>query len=137
LNGLVRSVYTQSDGLEVTNWIVGNQELACLPVSLFTGRPTDEYLETIEDTKLLEIPYAIVEVGSKRFTYLSELVRLMLQDYIVLYEEQNRLFRLPNCSDKLNRFSHSNPGLYRKCPASVVASYLGISKTSMNRLRIA
>ena len=133
-SGLVRGYYTQPDGTETTGWLAEAGELVCTPAGLFTGATCDDCLATIQDSHLVEIPYNVLQNECAQFGYFCRLVRSLLQHALVKQDERLRLLRISNAQERLNRFANSSPDLYMSTPACVLASYLGISKASMNRM---
>jgi hypothetical protein len=58
-----------------------------------------------------------------------------MERYILGYEERSRALRIGTAQEQLDAFQSRYPELYNNVPLQMVASYLGMSKTTLLRLR--
>ncbi len=135
VDGLVRGTYTLANGEEITNWIVDKGEIASIPASLFTGQPSQDALQALEDTLLIEIRYDLISKQLDIFPYLAKIQLGVMQGYILRYDQRCKLLRLAEAKQRLAEFEILYPQLSAKTPLYIVASYLGVSITTLNRLR--
>lgn len=135
VSGIVRSTYLRPDGEEVTHWLLGSGEIASIPTSLFTGSISHDDLRAVTDALVIKIPYDILSQNFERFSYLNKIRVAVMQRYILSYEERSRALRMGTSQEQLDVFIAHYPEIYYATPLQIVASFLGISKTTLVRLR--
>jgi CRP-like cAMP-binding protein len=135
VNGIVRSTYLLPNGEEITNWLVGAGEVASIPTSLFTGSISQDDLQAVTEVLVIKIPYGQLSQNFERFPYLNKIRVAVMERYILGYEERSRALRIGTAQEQLDAFQSRYPELYNNVPLQMVASYLGMSKTTLLRLR--
>ncbi len=132
--GMTRS-YWVVDGEEITTSFSTEGALVFSMDELYYGRPSEEYVEAIEDLRAYAVP-------------LPELHRLLCADIhlatwfrIIHQEEYRRLHRshkerltLP-AAERYEAFRQQFPDVCRRANLSYIASYLGINPSTLSRLR--
>ncbi len=134
LKGMLR-VYYVVDGEEKNIFFIGeNSTFACYE-SIILNRPTNQYVDAIEDTILLQIPHDAINALERSNINMSntvnewlkaELVELITRiEHQVLWSvEQHYLYLL-----------EEKPELLARIPQKHLASYLGITPESLSRIR--
>jgi CRP-like cAMP-binding protein len=135
VKGLLRTYRTRDDGAEYNmrfalenNWILD-------PESYRNQTPSKYNLEALEDTEVLLWSQESMEeifAALPAFRSYSEKLRANSLD-----ASQNRI--LMNISytaeEKYQEFITSFPDLFRRIPLHMVASYLGVSRETLSRIR--
>ncbi len=135
LRGLLRVYRVSKDGTESVMWFAAESQWAIDPESYTTETPSHCYIEALEDTALLlwtketmnELFAAILP-----FRQLSDRVR---------EESHNRsLQRIyinisHTAEEKYDAFVADNPTVFRRVPLHMVASYLGVTRETLSRIR--
>ena len=134
-SGTVRSTYLLPDGEEVTNWLVGTGEIATIPISLFTGALSDDDLQAVTDAVVIKIPYQLLNQNFEQMPYLNRIRVAVMEQYILRYDERCRFLRMRPAQAQLDTFQMLYREIFNTVPLQMVASYLGISKTTLARLR--
>ena len=133
--GCLRLYRVSKDGTEhilkfgIENWWISDYE------SYNTGRPSKSNIDALEDSELILIK-------KEDFDFVSEAIP-NLQKFIKRLEEksfdvsQNRI--LSNISEtaeeKYENFIRSCPEINRRVPLHMIASFLGVSRETLSRVR--
>jgi len=134
LKGCIRK-YCLKDGEQITIQIITENQFAVEFISFITGNKSINTLETLEDCELLGIKkedleklYFIVPKMNVFIRKALENVLIttgsLLNDFIMLSPEERYIKLIENNSEILNRI-----------PQHIIASNLGISATSLSRIR--
>jgi CRP/FNR family transcriptional regulator, anaerobic regulatory protein len=132
-SGLIRLYYLK-EGREVCSGLICEGGMVVAVKSFFNREKSDEFIETIEDTRVEFITYDELERLYKDFPEFNIVGRKLITEYYVMSEERNFLLRKQTASGKYQffqkRFGHLTSGVPRKD----IASYLGINLETLSRL---
>lgn len=134
LKGVVRG-YLLDHGKEITTWINEENELVGSIRSLGLDLPSEEYIEAIEDARLVGIPYANIEYMYQQFPEANVIGRKILEESYRDAEERAYICRIPSAEMKYMRFLETNGDLLNRIPLKYVASYLGMTLETLSRIR--
>ncbi|RAV29068.1 Crp/Fnr family transcriptional regulator [Sinomicrobium soli] len=134
-SGLVRTYVYDFEGNEITTAFAGDWEVVIEVASLFQRIPTREYIQCLSDARLWKISFerfqelfheipAFREWG--RSWMAAELSRSKLR--------ATGMITLP-ASERYLRLLEEKPRLLQQAPLKHIASYLGITDTSLSRIR--
>ncbi|MVN20332.1 Crp/Fnr family transcriptional regulator [Mucilaginibacter arboris] len=135
VKGCVKRYYIDPNGDEVIlqfaveDWWVSDM------VSFTEQVPSHLYIETIEETELLQITYPNKELLFKQVPQLERVFRLLVQRaYSVL---ENRFFTglTASAEERYLNFIKKYPILPQRVPQYQIASYLGITPEALSRIR--
>ena len=134
-NGLLRTYFMRDNGAESIMRFAPEKYWAIDAQSYNNQSPSGYYIEALEDTDVLmwsrESMNELFAV-SPAFRSYSEKVKEN-----TLYESQHRV--LINISatteEKYQEFIASFPDVFRRVPLHMVASYLGVSRETLSRIR--
>lgn len=132
-SGLIRIYYLKGDR-EICSGLLAEGGIALSVKSFFKRERSDEFIETIEDTKVQFITYEELEHLYRDFPEYNIVGRKLITEYYVMSEERNFLLRRQSAQEKYeffqNRFGHLTSRVARKD----IASYLGINLETLSRL---
>jgi CRP-like cAMP-binding protein len=135
IKGCIKTYFIDKDGFEVIltfsteNWWISDV------ASFQDQKPSKMFIETIEDSELLELtPQSQIELLEKH-PALEKMFRLMLQRHLSAYQE--RLFGniALTAEERYDNFLKKYPALPQRIPQHLIASYLGVSAEFLSRLR--
>jgi CRP-like cAMP-binding protein len=132
--GVLRS-FIKYGNKEITIWINPENEITTSIRSMSNQRPSDEYIQALEDCELVAIPFAALQEFYDRFPEMNRMGRLLLEAYYADSEERVYICRIPNAQSRYQHFIESRPELVNRIPLKHVASYLGITLETLSRLR--
>lgn len=135
IKGCIKVYYLDEDGNEVIllfaveDWWVSD-------IASFTDRkPSNLFIETIEDCELLVVRYEDKELLYQKVPRLERMFRLMIQRaYVVL---QNRFFATLSqpAEERYLDFLKRYPTIPQRVPQHQIAAYLGISPEFLSKIR--
>jgi len=132
--GIIRAYYYQ-DGKDITTWFCMEDE-PCVSLSSFISqRPSHEYIELLEDSTLFLVHYDALQDLYKRFPQLNLIGRLVTEKYFL--DLANRTLSLQHSSskDRYLRLLNNRPEIIQRAPLTHIASYLGMTKENLSRIR--
>lgn len=133
LKGAVRSYYLK-DGTEVNTWFAFENDIVG---SLCTYRelPSHETVELLEDSVFIAINLSTLRPLTQTHIAVSNFVRAIIEEHTLFLE--NRLYFLQHVS-AAERYAHLlayEPEVLHRVPLTYIASYLGVSRETLSRLR--
>jgi CRP-like cAMP-binding protein len=135
VKGLLRNYHTKDDGTEYIMRFAPENTWTMDPESYDNKTPSKYRIEALEDTEVIMWSQGSLEEmikGIPSFRAYSDKVKASSH-----YASQNRV--LMNISytaeEKYQEFITSFPDIFRRVPLHMVASYLGISRETLIRVR--
>lgn len=133
--GCLRSYVIDAKGKEhivlfapETWWVADN-------VSLTSGRPSDYFIDAIEDSDLLLIDSPSHEAVVEKVPGYASGHRKGLQRRTAAQNERIVSSISASAHDRYLRFLETYPSLATRVPQSMVASYLGVTPETVSRIR--
>ncbi|MBS1509560.1 MAG: Crp/Fnr family transcriptional regulator [Bacteroidetes bacterium] len=135
LQGLLRSYYPNSDGQETTGWFMKEGDVIVSVKSFFHQVPAHENIEAMEDSILFYVTYSELQNAYIQYPEFNVTGRILTEKYYVLSEERLASIRNEKAKDRYHFLLCNYPELLLRIPASYIASYLGIDKATLSRLK--
>ena len=115
--------------LGIENWWMGDRESwAMLTPSRFT-------IDAWEDTKILTISHADVLKVSQQFPALMEMMRKMDEQNTIATQKRITSTISHTSQRRYTDFTLEYPDFIKRFPQHVIASYIGITKDTLSRVR--
>jgi CRP/FNR family transcriptional regulator, anaerobic regulatory protein len=134
VSGLVIAYYPQDES-EVTSWLLDDESFVCSVASFINRQPSFENIRLLEDTILLSIGYEDLQRLYQEFPSLNYWGRLLVEYSLLRQEQRIRMLKIKNAPERYRFFCHHYPLISQRAPNKYIASYLGISKFTLSRLR--
>lgn len=133
--GLFR-IYRLNEGNDVTVDFMGETEFFTDYESLMMDKECQCYLETIEKTRLLYLPYDKLLEAYNNSHMLERLGRLMVERALMtmISRSNDKLANLRS-EQKYANFEAQNKEFINRIPLKHLASFLGIAPESLSRIR--
>lgn len=133
--GLIRSYVKDHNGKEITTNFYSERDLVIEVSSLFQGLPTEEYFQALTDCILWEIKYEDFQEAFMKIPSFAEWGRSWMAN--TLSRQKLRMIRMITvpASIRYRELLRSNPDIMQNSPLKHIASYLGITDTSLSRIR--
>ncbi len=132
--GLTRSFYYQ-DGKDITTYFASENN-PCLSVySFISQQPSQESIEVLEDSRIWSITYNELQELYKTYPSLNLLGRLLTEDYYMKLEEHTRALKHKNSKDRYWEYAEQHLDIIQRAPLTHIASFLGMSKENLSRIR--
>lgn len=132
--GLVRIYYVKEEK-EITNWFIQENMMFAATYSILTGQPNYSSYETLEETHVLKIKYAVLESFYTRYHSLEHMGRKLIQAYYGAFMKKTFDVLFLSAEERYHLFVKGHADLLNRVPLRYVASYLGITQETLSRLR--
>jgi CRP-like cAMP-binding protein len=133
--GIMRSYIYDVDGNEVTTAFYSKKMHTSDLLSFFKRTPSKEYIQALTDCETWYITYQDMQESFHTIPEFREFGRLnIINQYGIL--KQRMLSMLQETAElRYVNLINSNPEVIQNVPLKYIASYLGITDTSLSRIR--
>ncbi|RYE26242.1 MAG: Crp/Fnr family transcriptional regulator, partial [Sphingobacteriaceae bacterium] len=133
--GLIRSYVHDFNGNDITTEFTGNNEIAIDVVSLFHQIPSVEYFQALTDCTCYEISLDKFQVLYHAIKGFSEWGRAWMSKSLFDLKQRTISMITDSASDRYQKLQQQHPQILQQAPLKFIASYLGITDTSLSRIR--
>ncbi|TJZ59948.1 Crp/Fnr family transcriptional regulator [Sphingobacterium olei] len=134
VKGLMRG-FIRDEGVEITTWINEENNVVGSIRNLGLDVDTEEYIQALEDTLLIAISRTCLDELYDRYPETNIIGRKTLEMYYREAEERAYLCRLPSAEKRYKRLAQTRKGLIDRVRLKYLASYLGMKKETLCRIR--
>lgn len=132
-SGILRGFYIE-DEKEVTNWFAKENQFFYSPKGYLTKQPTEEAIETLEDSIILSLSFENLDYLYSHFPETSTISRILTEHYLHLFDRKIRLLRIQNAEKRVKKFIELYPKEFHQLPYKYVASFLGLAPETFSRI---
>ncbi len=134
-SGLIRSFVYDYEGNEITTGFVCNGELVIEVASIFHRIPTNEYIQCLTDCVLWKINFDAFQNLFETIPALPEWGRAWMAYQLFLMKKRAMEMISLSASDRYKQLLEEKPQILQQAPLKHIATYLGITDTSLSRIR--
>lgn len=135
VKGAARIYYLNQEGKETNTWFLFENELLISVYSFYTNNPSFEYLETLEDSRLIAVKKEKLDEMYLKYMEFNFSGRKLTEFYHMRNEMQANDLRLYSAKERYEHLIQRNPQLLQRVSLGHIASYLGISAETLSRIR--
>lgn len=135
ISGAVRSYYLDSYGKDTTSWLLFEGDLAISVYSFFSQKRSFEVLETLEDSSLLILNYDKLMELYQTFPEFNYIGRVLTEKYYIKGEEKANELRVFSATERYRHLLKKYPNIVARIPLGIISSYLGITQSTLSRIR--
>ncbi|WP_297516943.1 Crp/Fnr family transcriptional regulator [Flavobacterium sp.] len=134
-SGLVRSFYVNDNIVEhilhfaCEGWWISDM------YSLFSGKPGDLFIETLEDTDVIVLPKAQQELLYQKLPQLERYFRFLAENSLVSHQERLRDNMSRSAEERFEKFCKRYPALIQRVPQKQIASYIGVTPEFFSKMK--
>lgn len=132
-NGCLR-VFWEREYDEITGWFAFEDEFFCELSSYLPNQPSKFGVQALENTTIYYLEKSQMEKMYKEYPIWQELVRKFWEQ-VILHLVHNILSFQAETAEKRYERALQHPKLMQRVPLKYLSSYLGITPTSLSRLR--
>jgi CRP-like cAMP-binding protein len=132
--GLVRFFYTTFEGEEFNQTFKKEYDIMLSFTSILLGEPSNFSIQAIEDTNIYVADYKDFERFYLKGVAWQELGRKIAEINFIIKTKKEEQFLLYNAQQRYENFSQDFPDLLKRLPQLHLASYLGVSPETLNRI---
>jgi CRP-like cAMP-binding protein len=134
-SGLLRAFYIDNNGDEISVNFFRENRYATHYSAFITQTPSKYYFQCLEPTVLVTISYKHIQEGYERFPIFERYGRLVAEAVLKIQQKRIEGFLFDNAETRYLDFIKENPDLFNRVSLSYLASYLGIERQSLTRIR--
>lgn len=136
VKGVLRG-YIKEEGREITTWINEENEMVgpIRNLGLDFHIPTPEYLQALEDSELILMPYNVIEYVYSHFPESNIIGRMLMESNYRDAEQRAFICRIPAAEKRYRHFVATQGRLLSRIPLKYIASYLNMTLETMSRIR--
>ena len=135
LKGCIRSYYLDKEGVEtilsfaVEEWWVSD-------LSSFSERkPSNLFIETVEDSELLSIDYANKSLLFEKVPAFERMFRLLVQRSLSVLQQRFYAAVSQTAEERYLHFLEKYPQIAQRVPQHQIARYIGVSPEFLSKVR--
>lgn len=127
--------YFVKDGQQITIYITTENSFIGAFDSFITGTPSKETIETLEPAELFVLKKKDLDRLYKEIPLMNEFVRKTLEQTLIQFQQALTSFILDNPEERYIKLLSQNPEILQRVPQHMLATYLGVTATSLSRIR--
>lgn len=133
--GLIRSYLYDYEGNEITTDFKSNKEVSIEVASIFQRIPTEEYIQCLTDCVLWKITFDDFQELYHQIPAMREWGRAWMSFELYLSKKRaTEMITLP-ATQRYLQLMEEKPLVIQQAALKYIASYLGITDTSLSRIR--
>jgi len=133
--GLIRSFVYDYDGQDITTGFIGRNEIAIDVVSLFQQVPTLESFQALGDCTCYSIDLETFQCLYHSIKGLNEWGRSWMANSLFELKQRTVSMITDSARDRYLQLQAQHPEILLQAPLKHIASYLGITDSSLSRIR--
>lgn len=133
-SGLLRCYYLKDDA-EVCSWFMKEGDVIISVESFFSQRESYENIQAIEDCELWCIEYNQLQYIYRHFPEFNFIGRVLTERYYVQSEQRLYAMRMMRAQERYDYLLAHHPEIILRVPTQDIASYLGIRRETLTRLK--
>lgn len=134
-SGLVRTYLFDFDGNEITTDFISENEIANEVASLFQRVPTKEYMQALADVVAWKINFDTFQELYLSIPALTEWGRAWMTMQLVRSKKRATEMITDSAASRYAMLMKEKPQILQQAPLKHIASYLGVTDTSLSRIR--
>lgn len=133
LQGMVRGVYIDKEGEEITKCFSKEGEWCCF-YNMLKDSPSEYWIEALEDCQVAEIAVEQLRNVLNASQQLRTLYEKIYNNAFVLSDEKGVLFQRMQAKERYLYFVYKYPDIAERVKQEYIASYIGITPSSYSIL---
>ena len=127
-------LYYITDGIEVSVWFAFKHTSAIEIHSFISQKPSEYFLQAIEDSEILFLPKTEINKLYTTHPKMQEMMRKFWEDVILNLIERFTALQRDSAEERYYDLL-SKPDYLQTIPQKYLASFIGITPTSLSRIR--
>ncbi|MGY3055535.1 CRP-like cAMP-binding protein [Pedobacter sp. UYEF25] len=133
--GFLRAYFIDENGKTCTSWFMGKGDMMVSVYSFFTQKPSNEFIEVLQDCVLQSITWHELNAYYADFEIGNLLGRIVIQKYYIMSEERAIFLRTHTPEMRYNLLLETNPDIEQLTTLTNIASHIDVSRETLSRLR--
>ncbi|WPU96938.1 Crp/Fnr family transcriptional regulator [Mucilaginibacter sabulilitoris] len=134
-NGCLRSYRIGFDGSEHILSFSSNNHWISDQVSLATGEPSTDYIDALEDSDIIQVSVDNFKNLLRDIPNFDALRNKIITDDSGRTQDRIYMMISQQAEERYRHFVRLYPHLYHRIPLFMIASYLGVTRETLTRIR--
>ena len=134
-DGLVRTFLYDYEGNEITTGFSGKNEVVIEVASIFQRIPSQEYIQCLTDSVLWKLDYDVFQELFHQIPAFREWGRAWMAFELYLSKKRATEMITEPAKSRYLHLMKDKPQIIQQAPLKFIASYLGVTDTSLSRIR--
>lgn len=133
--GIIRICYYNHNGDEITKYFISENNFVVDINSYMQHIPSSEYVQAVTDCRYIVLSREAMKELSMTIIGWDDIINKIIARGLI--EKVNRISTMmgEDATERYQRFLERFPGLANRIPLNYLASYLGITPSSLSRIR--
>lgn len=133
--GLLRKYYVNEKGSEIITGFINENGYATDYPSFLQQKPSKYYIQCLEPSVVVKMPYIKIQEAYQKHKDSEMYGRLVAERVLTRETDRVESFLFENAEERYLNFISANKDLMNRISLSHLASYLGIERQSLTRIR--
>ena len=134
-NGLFRSYVMDFNGNEITTNFFGSNQILIEVASLFLRIPSKENIQALSDGSVWKIDFNTFQELFNSIAGFTEWGRTWMSNQLFISKQRSIHMLTQSATERYLALIDEQPQIIKQVPLKYIASYLGITDTSLSRIR--
>jgi CRP-like cAMP-binding protein len=134
-DGFMRAFTYDTQGNEITTYFYPKDRVVFEIASFFLHIPSTEYIQAITNCKGYLAPFDSVNLLFHAVPEFREFARMMLVKEFVAYKQRTLAMINKSAEERYSELLNKNKEIFQHAQLKHIASYLGVTDTSLSRIR--
>ncbi|MEM7658423.1 MAG: Crp/Fnr family transcriptional regulator [Bacteroidota bacterium] len=135
VSGLIRGYYHNEKGEDITISFAKEHGYVTHYAAFLAQTPSQYSFQCLEDSEIIQLPYEAMQAGYRQFQGLERFGRLIAEQILSFQQQRITAFQFLSAEERYLQFLADFPDLFHRVSLSHLASYLGIQRPSLSRIR--
>ncbi len=134
IKGVVRGFYVNEEGIDTTKCFSKENEW-CGVYNMLRKQPSEYWIEALEPCEVIEISVRQVENLIEEVPAFQKLYTSLCAEAFMKIDERSSQFQKMSAKERYKLFMKENQDLLGRVKQEQIASYIGITPTSLSRIK--
>ncbi|OYW20330.1 MAG: cyclic nucleotide-binding protein [Sphingobacteriales bacterium 12-47-4] len=135
LNSGIARIYYYKEEIDITESFSFENSILVRVESLFTGKPSKKAIQVLEDAEIVAIDAVRLFKLYDNFPEIERLFRKIFEASHVELINRIESIQFHTAEERYKTLLQERPDIIQQVPLKYIASYLGITQTSLSRIR--
>lgn len=133
--GALRMFYISPAGKEINTRFFLENDFAVAYQSFLLQQPGKYFIQALKDCELVTIPHSTLMNAHEHSDLWNKFGRIIAEKSFIAAERRNESLLFLNAEERYLELEQKNPRILEQVPLYHIASYIGIERESLSRLR--
>lgn len=134
-SGVMRMFFVRADGKEINIRFFFENDFVVSYQSFLLQKPGRYFIQALKDCELVTIPYSTLQNAYTNSPLHDKFGRIIAERSYIHAEQHTESLLFYNAQERYLKLLKAHPRIFEQVPLYHIASYLGIERESLSRLR--